>query len=571
MRNQRMFQNKKKIGFHLILFLHLKMTTPLKSVIGLPGQSKDIPSLHEFIEKRDFSGAITLLEFQEKNDGNFSYEQKLWLAYCAFHGEDYNKAGTIYTELIQSDDGEADKNLYLYLSCCYYWLHQYEDCLSTAQMGPESNLQKRLLIHAANQLERADIIRETMQSLSAGTLDNMSLAAIHTKRGSFTQALNNYQAALREHNDYKALQILLAMCSFRQNNIKMAYDVTNLYLRENPDSIRGICIKAACVALREGPQAGLQILHPLLQSCPDDPMVINNLVALRNGEEAHKLLRPLIDSGNELSRINLAINYLSKGQALEALQLVNAMTYHLNQYRLVQAAAFTAYGQLEDDGYKYFEHAAKLYKTIGESKDAKQTANGRKAMASFYLLDNDYKNAALFLDSIAELCEGEDPFHHNYGIALAAYGNFDKALEELLKVQVEDELTYDSYLAWLCRCFIKCGRPQDAWNLYHKCSHPGLGQFLLHLIANDCFEERLFYFAAKTFSTLERLNPDDSLLDGKIASIAGCFRQIVRGEEPTTYLSDLVDFLRESMTERSQQMIIVIKKWAQDNNVELKF
>lgn len=62
--------------------------------------SKKMPRLEEFVEKRDYTGAITLLEFK-RSTGEEEETTLPWLGYCAFHAGDYQKVSkTIFFFLL---------------------------------------------------------------------------------------------------------------------------------------------------------------------------------------------------------------------------------------------------------------------------------------------------------------------------------------------------------------------------------------------------------------------------------------------------------------------------------------
>jgi intraflagellar transport protein 56 len=57
-----------------------------------------MPELGDFVAKCDWTGALTLLDFQRR--ANDEDESTLpWLAYCAFHMGDYDKALETYDEI----------------------------------------------------------------------------------------------------------------------------------------------------------------------------------------------------------------------------------------------------------------------------------------------------------------------------------------------------------------------------------------------------------------------------------------------------------------------------------------
>ncbi|KAH7948899.1 hypothetical protein HPB49_002935 [Dermacentor silvarum] len=67
-----------------------------------------LPTLEEFLEKRDFTGAMALLEFtgtSSSSSQSSRLEAALWTAYCAFHLGQHRHAMRIYQELL------ADKSM----------------------------------------------------------------------------------------------------------------------------------------------------------------------------------------------------------------------------------------------------------------------------------------------------------------------------------------------------------------------------------------------------------------------------------------------------------------------------
>lgn len=104
-----------------------------------------MPVLQDYIKKRDWIGAVALLE-SERNV-NIQVENSLWLAYCYFHMGEYRKAITIYDELLRKTD---DKDYHIYKACCYYALCLYDDARKEALKGAETPLQTRLLFHLAH-------------------------------------------------------------------------------------------------------------------------------------------------------------------------------------------------------------------------------------------------------------------------------------------------------------------------------------------------------------------------------------------------------------------------------------
>ena len=106
-----------------------------------------VPDLRQLLEVRDYTGAMTLIEFERKvimdkkqasgwragNGGEYEWveggsasltaeevrqdeERLMWLAYSSFHLGAYQQALETYQGLIEQ--GSDDKMLHVYMGCC---------------------------------------------------------------------------------------------------------------------------------------------------------------------------------------------------------------------------------------------------------------------------------------------------------------------------------------------------------------------------------------------------------------------------------------------------------------------
>ncbi|GFO25514.1 intraflagellar transport protein 56 [Plakobranchus ocellatus] len=126
-----------------------------------------------------------------------------------------------------------------------------------------------------------------------------------------------------------------------------------------------------------------------------------------------------------------------------------------------------------------------------------------------------------------------------------------------------------TYLSWLARTYIMNRKARLAWELYLKMETSGESFSLLQLIANDCYKMGQFYYAAKAFDVLERLDPNPEYWEGKRGACVGVFQLIIAGNEQRETLRDVINMLRNTSNPQVEYMIRTMKKWAKDNMVSV--
>ena len=156
---------------------------------------KRIPKLEEFLEKRDYTGALTLLEFS--NTSETTPKSELWIGYCAFHLGDYRRAATIYENLRKKDETPADTSTNL--ACCYFYLGMYPEAQKILDDAPHSKLKNRLLFHLAHKMGNEAKLMEYHHMLEDVIEDQLSLASIHYLRAHYQEAIDVYKKILLEN------------------------------------------------------------------------------------------------------------------------------------------------------------------------------------------------------------------------------------------------------------------------------------------------------------------------------------------------------------------------------------
>ena len=77
-------------------------------------KKKKLPKLEDFVGARDYTGAVTLLEFERANKKN-DIQTAMWIAYCYFHLGDYKRClkvriVLIFSMLYSLNQGHANRH-----------------------------------------------------------------------------------------------------------------------------------------------------------------------------------------------------------------------------------------------------------------------------------------------------------------------------------------------------------------------------------------------------------------------------------------------------------------------------
>jgi intraflagellar transport protein 56 len=150
--------------------------------------NKGQPSLDDFIARRDYTGALTLLEFRLKCQDGETRDLLMWIGYCAFHIGNYKRAEDAYRELLNAHD--IGPTVHLFIACCYYFQQMFEEAEKEALLVPDENLLKtRILVHIYNRLLDENKLMNNHKKLHDSKMDYLSLAALHFLRCHFHEVI----------------------------------------------------------------------------------------------------------------------------------------------------------------------------------------------------------------------------------------------------------------------------------------------------------------------------------------------------------------------------------------------
>ncbi|KAK6169105.1 hypothetical protein SNE40_020221 [Patella caerulea] len=530
-------------------------------------KKKKFPKYEDFLDIRDYTGAITLLEFNRAS-GKGNDETDMWIAYCAFHLGDYKRAMEEYVRLTQKKNCVPD--MWSYLACCYFFLGMYPEAKTAVDKGPKSRLQNRVLFHLAHKFNEERQLMGFHQNLQDIIEDQLSLAAIHYLRSHYQEAIDIYKRILLDNRDYLALNVYVALCYYKLDYYDVSQEVLAVYLQTFSDSAVALNLKACNhFRLYNGKAAEAELKSLQEMASPSfifaRDLIKHNLVVFRGGEGALQVLPPLIDVIPE-ARLNLVIYYLKQDDINEAYNLVRDLEPTTPQEYILKGVVNASMGQ-EQGSREHLKIAQQYFQLVGGSASECDTIPGRQCMASCFFLLKQFEDVLIYFNSVKSYFYNDDAFNFDYAQAKAAVGNFKEAEEVFLLIQSDKMKNDYTYLSWLARTYIMNRKPRLAWELYLKMETSGESFSLLQLIANDCYKMGQFYHAAKAFDVLERLDPNPEYWEGKRGACVGVFQLIIAGHEQREMLRDVINMLRNTSNPQVEYIIRTMKKWAKDNMV----
>jgi len=569
-------------------------------------KAKKVPELAALLDSRDYTGAITLVEFERKlffeqknasgwktsetargfewvegSSATLTDEEKqqdeqrcMWLAYAAFHLGDFRKALDTYKQML--DGGSTDQMLYVYQGCCLLGLGWFAEAEEKAMQGPMCPLQTRLLFHLAHRMNDENKLMMYHQKLNDTTLDQLSLASIHYLRNHFQEATDIYKRLLLENRDYAALNVYVALCYYKLDYYDVSLEILAAYLQAHPDSSLALNLKA-CNQFRlyDGKAAEAE-LAPLVKEAVshdkiESSLVRHNMVVFQNGERALQVLPPLVGVVPE-ARLNLVIYHMHNNEVQEANELMKDIEPTSPQEYILKGVTNLALGQLMDSR-EHLKVAQQYFQLLGASASECDTIPGRQCMASCFFILRQFDDVLIYLSSIEAYFPNDVTFQYNFALAKAAAGKYQEAepaLQALQSGPAAEELSRDYiFQMWLARCLVMNGKARSAWEIYLKIEGTQESFAMLQLLANDCYRAGAFLYSAKAFETLERLDPNPEYWEGKRGACVGVFQQVIAHKERKEVLRDVLAILKSTRNPQVEYLMRVMKKWARENGLNL--
>ncbi|XP_026725211.1 intraflagellar transport protein 56 isoform X2 [Trichoplusia ni] len=547
-----------------------KPATESRASTGGSSAKKTFPELEDFVLKRDYVGALTMLEFL-KHEGNTDVWADVWSAWCWFHLGEYRRALDAYQSVRTRDklDARVADYITMDIAVCYFYLGMYKESQEAADEAPKCSLKTRLLFHLAHKLGEEETLMRAHAALRDVPEDQLCLASVHYLRAHYQEAIDVYKKLLLERRTFMALNVYVALCYYKLDYYDVSQEVLGVYLAQHPTSAVAGNLKACNLFRLYNGKAAENELKQISseQHTFGQDLVKHNLVVFRNGEGALKVLPELVDVVPE-ARLNLAGYRLRNREPLEARTLLEPLQATSPLHYILRAVvAVRLYNETGDE--EQMKLAQQSFHLVGSSASECDTIPGRQCMASSYFLAGHYEEVLVYLNSIKSFFVNDDTFNFNYAQAKVATGFYREAEESLLSIQDESMRSSFTFLACLCRCHIMNRDAALAWEMCVKSAGTPDSFALLQLVANDSYRMGQFLVAAKAFHMLDRLDGGPEMWEGLRGAVCGC-AQAAAANKPNAAadLRDALALLKGPRSHtRADNIVRTITKWAQQNRI----
>ncbi|VDM56419.1 unnamed protein product [Angiostrongylus costaricensis] len=341
------------------------------------------------------------------------------------------------------------------------------------------------------------------QLLSNTMEDQLSLASIHYMRMHYTEAIEIYKSILEEH-------IFLFMLKLKVPFVLRVF--------------------------RRG-----QRFHKITKRLAQDHFV---QVVFNDGDGALQVFPGLMDTLPE-ARINLILYHLKRGYAIAHCTDLEPQT---TTEFLVKAVTFAFWGQMKESVRRLHSDSLNSYHFL--QWELNHTIPGRQSMACSLFLSGQYDDALVYLNSIQVLFSPE-----------MQCGMWKEAEEHFLAIAGRDK-DKPTFKYMLTKTFIMNHKPQMAWDMYTRSVDPKESFNILRIIATDCYTVGEFYYAARAFDGLEKIDPSPENWQGKRGAACGLFK--------IEQMSEVLQLLDRGNHPQADFVTSTIRKWAKKHDVNLE-
>uniref|UniRef100_A0A0N4ZA36 Delta-like protein n=1 Tax=Parastrongyloides trichosuri TaxID=131310 RepID=A0A0N4ZA36_PARTI len=525
--------------------------------------------LEEFLLKRDYYGAISMLEYQLKLEPN-NIDNLAWLGHCAFHAGEYKKASKIYENILKLDNAPSETEVHL--GCCYFFLGMHMEAKEVSEKGEKSDLQNRLLFHVAHKLGEEKKLMFHHSKLKDTIEDQLCLASMHYLRMHYQEAIDIYKKIILSNKNFVALNIFLALCYYKLDYYDISLQVLQIYLQAHPDSVTAINLAAANKYRLHTPEAAQNEIRPIMHLLNSETffgkdLLRHNNVVFKRGQGALQVLPSLVDTIPE-AKINIIIFHLKRDDVLAAYGIIKNMEPQVAQEYILKAITFTLIGY-ENKSTEHIKEAIELFKLVGESQTECDTISGRQCMASSKFLQQNFEEVLLYLNSIKSFFVEDNIFNFNFGQALMGNNEFKEA-DEALRFVKGDLTDSSTYQYCMLKCLINNKKINEAEDFLRRLNKKSLFyEKSLSFFANECYKTGQYHAALPVFISLRNINGNSELTAAVRGCCIGIVKMFVEGKVSKDELNNAHEILYNEEDVKSRHALNIINKWREENNIKM--
>eukprot|EP00835_Amoeboradix_gromovi_P004301 NODE_327_length_10929_cov_0.344137.p3 type:complete len:421 gc:universal NODE_327_length_10929_cov_0.344137:6401-5139(-) len=395
----------------------------------------------DFIEKADYSAARTILKFNNEKEKTFIRD--LWIAFCNFELGDYEDAYKIYKELSYLDSSKYSQyilkeNLKLYASICQFWMRNYSQIKMDIEELPINKLSNRLKLHFYQRIGNEDAVLIHHSKLEDVPLDQLCLAAMNFVRGHYQESLKFFKKMHQDDPNYDVLNLYAAMCYYKLEYYDRCLSVIDTYLINQQNSFIASNLRA-CVfyKLFKIKEAQAEISE-LLNVYPNgfNKVLQHNMALFTNDDQCIKVWHDCIKVLPEAA-CNIVLYHLKKKELKNAKEIADKIQPALMEESLVKAVCLAEYGQEHKDSAAV-NSAILLFQGIGTLESEQNTILGRQCMASCLMLQSNYEECEIYLESIKTYLINNDAHHFNSGQIKVKLNKYAEAIEHLESIRSQE-------------------------------------------------------------------------------------------------------------------------------------
>ena len=385
----------------------------------------------DFIELGDYNAARTILLFNNTKERSFIRD--LWIAYCHYELGDYESSLKIYKELSYLDSSKYSQyilkdTLKMNMCLCLFKLQYYQQIKSEIEDLPQSKLGNRFRLHYYQRIGDESNVLKYHSKLEDTVMDQLCLASLHFTRGYYNEALKVFKKMHIDDPHMDELHLYAAMCYYKLEYFDRCLSTLQSYKQVDQESFIASNLKA-CVYYR-------------LSKCTDAKVEIGNLVNVYPNGFNKVLVHNMALFGNKDNCLdvwhscihyipeaacNIAIYHLKDKQLQHAKEIVDKIHPTYLDEIVVKAICLAEYGQEYNDE-KSIQESILLFESIGTLESEKNTILGRQSMSSLLLLQNNYEEAEIYLESIKTFMITSTAFNMNYGQVKLRLNKYEEAL-----------------------------------------------------------------------------------------------------------------------------------------------